>query len=215
MPRNTVGASSTEVTELVFAEKTSHVVAALGSLDFRSAHRTENNCVDPGVPPFKCIHHSRLTASKVPMPVLSTPEAHGMGTFWAGKFLCVYIFRDHVAITVWLWAKSRKWVTFKPTLFSEHLEFFKQFWLVIFKYLLQLGHSNLLSTLVREANYLIKCIVLNLLPEHLAATLDAESMLAVKLNGHLISNPPVELCTLNLIEVADFALFVDLVSGGT
>ena len=215
MPRNTVGASSTEVTELVFAEKTSHVVAALGSLDLRSAHRTENNCVDPGVPPFKCIHHSRLTASKVPMPVLSTPEAHGMGTFWAGKFLCVYIFRDHVAITVWLWAKSRKWVTFKPTLFSEHLEFFKQFWLVIFKNLLQLGHGNLLSTLVREANYLIKCIVLNLLLEHLAAALDAESMFAVKLNGHLISNPPVELCTLNLIEVADFALFVDLVSGGT
>ena len=204
------------VTELVFAEKTRHFVAAFGSLDLRSAHRTENNCVYPAVPPFKCPHHCRLTASK-PMPVLSTPEAHSMRTFWAGKFLCVCIFRDHVAITVWLWAKSRKWVTFKPTLFSEHLEFFKQFWLVIFKNLLQLGHGNLLSTLVREANYLIKCIVLNLLLEHLAAALDAESMLAVKLNGHLISNSLDGLCTLNFIGVADCTRFVDLVgaSGGT
>ena len=210
MPRNTVGASSTEVAELVFAEKTSHVVAALGSLDLCSAHRTENNCIDPGVPPFKCIHHCRLTASKVPMPVLSTPEAHGMGAFWAVKFLCVSIFRDHVAITVWLRAKSRKWVTFKPTLLSEHLKFFKQFWIVIFKNLLQLVHRNLLSTFMLQANYLVKCIALNLQLEHLPAALDAESMLAVKLDGHRVSNSPVELSTLNLIDVADFTLFVDL-----
>ena len=146
------------------------------------------------------------------MPLLSTPETHGVRTFWAGEFPCVHVFCDHVAITVWLCAKSRKWVTFEPTLLSEHLKFFKHFWLVILENLLQLCHGNFLPALVREANYLVKCIVLDLLLEHLPAALDAEPMLAVKLDGHLISNPPVELCTLDLIGVADFTHFVDLAS---
>ena len=146
------------------------------------------------------------------MPVLSTPEADGMGAFGAGEFPCVCVFRDHVAITVRLWAKPRKRVTFKPTLLSENFELFKHFWLVILKNLLQLCHGNFLSALVRKANYFVKCIVLDLLLEHLSAALNTESVLAIKLDGHLISDSSVPHRTLNFVGVADCTSFVDLFS---
>ena len=195
-----------KVTEFEFTKKTCHVITALSALYLCTAHWTEDNSINTIATQARELgFHCFFTTCPVAVPVLPTAEADVVRTLWTTQFLRTQLRGCHVAITVWLGAKSDKWVALEHTTFFEVVKFIEKVPIFTLEDLIQLRDRDFLSAFMLKADKLFECVVLDVLCEVFAAAFRTIAMTAIEHNRSRVCDRTTG--NLNFIYVANRAQF--------
>ena len=110
-----------------------------------------------------------------------------MGALWAAQLPGIHASCLDVPIASWLWTEPHHRIPFKKALLPKAVKFVKNLRLCVAKYSLDLCRCNFRPTLVLQALQFFKLIALNAGTQVESGTIQTEAVLAVELNGNLVS----------------------------